>query len=137
MNNQRAAEMRLDRKPPILDGAEWSVVCGFAPIFAGGAILFLVLYELLQPTIVPNPGVAALHMPTALRLLPAPHESDTAELVNLTSPPVPVARDALAQAGDHRSRHSPRSSALKRSRAIQRPDPVQQSSFAYRGGPKF
>lgn len=53
------------------------LMCG-----ATGA-LFLVLFWLMQPKILENPGMAAYHPPPGTRLVPVPRESDAPELASL------------------------------------------------------
>ena len=70
-------------------------------IVAGAACVFLALYELSQPTINPNPGLAAYTPPPATRLVPLPRQSDAPELAELPVdlPPAPAsALSAMAQA---------------------------------------
>jgi len=123
-------------------GDEWA-----APVFgvlgvmvAGAACLFLVLHELCQPRINPNPGVAAYTPPPATRLVPLARASDAPALADL--PPDPAsALSALAQAQASdlpvkRDAHPP---VRKRVRVDPRDDDqrklgyVQQWDFGYRG----
>jgi hypothetical protein len=57
----------------------------------------LLLFYFSQPTIYPNPGLAAFNPPPATRLLPLPRESDAPELADLPNEPSP-APATLAQA---------------------------------------
>jgi hypothetical protein len=63
--------------------------------------LWLLLFYFSQPTIYPNPGLAAYVPPPGTRLLPLLRKSDAPELANLQDePPSPLA--ALAQAQDQK-----------------------------------
>jgi hypothetical protein len=52
-------------------------------ILAAGAGLFLLLHWLCQPTLNPNPGLAAYVAPVGTRLVPLPRKSDAPELAEL------------------------------------------------------
>jgi hypothetical protein len=123
-------------------GDEWATpVFGvLAVIVAGAASLFLVLYALCQPTISPNPGVAAYTPPPATRLVPLPRRSDAPELAELPPDPAPaLSAMAQAQAGDQPVKREIHAPARKHTRV----DPgsydqrklgyVQQWDFGYRG----
>jgi hypothetical protein len=47
------------------------------------AALFLVLFWLMQPKVLENPGMAAYHPPPGTRLVPVPRKSDAPELASL------------------------------------------------------
>ena len=47
------------------------------------AALFLVLFWLMQPKVLENPGMAAYHPPPGTRLVPVPRTSDAPELASL------------------------------------------------------
>jgi hypothetical protein len=65
-----------------------------------GCFWFLV-FDLSQPTIYPNPGLAAYTPPAGTRLLPLWRRSDAPELATLSSePPSPLT--ALARTVDHK-----------------------------------
>lgn len=80
-------------------GDEWATpVFGVLGVMvAGTACLFLLLYELCQPTINPNPGITAYSPPPATRLVPLARASDAPELTDLAPDPA-SALSALAQA---------------------------------------
>lgn len=113
-----------------------------SPILAGAAILFLVLHHLLQPSVLPNPGLAAFVPPVGTRSIPLPRDGN-ADLVYPASPePSPSTDFAQANeskpdlhaSGRQRSRPpkvAPRESAPRQS------DFAQQLNFGYRGGPRF
>jgi hypothetical protein len=123
-------------------GEEWA-----APVFgvlgiivAGAAGIFLMLQELCQPTINPNPGVAAYTPPPATRLVPLARASDAPELADLAPDPASaLSALAQAQASDRRVTRDARSPARKHTRV----DPgdsdqrkagyVQQWDFGYHG----
>jgi hypothetical protein len=50
---------------------------------AATAALFLMLFWLMQPKILENPGMAAYHPPPGTRLVPVPRKSDAPELASL------------------------------------------------------
>jgi hypothetical protein len=135
-------------------GDEWA-----APVFgvlgvivAGTVCLFLVLYELCQPTISPNPGIAAYTPPPATRLVPLARQSDAPVLTDLAPDPAsPLTALAQAQASDQPVKRDAHPPARKHTRV----DPgdydqrklgyVQQWDFGYHswsnnrtisGGPK-
>ncbi len=123
-------------------GDEWAtpVLGVLAVIVAGAASLFLVLYALCQPTISPNPGVAAYTPPPATRLVPLPRQSDAPELADLPpDPPSPLSALAQAKASDQPVKREVHVPARKHTRV----DPgdydqrklgyVQQWDFGYRG----
>ena len=127
-------------------GDEWATpVFGvLGAMVAGAACLFLVLYELCQPTINPNPGIAAYTAPPATRLVPLPRQSDAPELADLAPDPKSVPASALsalaqAQASDPPVKRDAHPPARKHARV----DPgdydqrklgyAQQWDFGYRG----
>src|ERR1700733_13434062 len=82
---------------------EWATpVFGVVGVMVAGAVcLFLVLYELCQPTISPNPGIAAYTPPPAPRLVPLARQSDAPELPDPAPDPAsPLPALAQAQASD-------------------------------------
>lgn len=114
-------------------------------VMVGAACLFLLLYELCQPAIHPNPGIAAYRAPPATRLVPLARASDAPELADLPVdlPPEPAsALSALAQAqpGDQTTKREARP-PRKRTRVDPRDRDydqrklgyVQQPDFGYRG----
>jgi len=61
-----------------------------------GCLWFFVLY-LSQPTIFPNPGLAAYTPPVGTRLIPLPRDSDAPELAEVQAE-LPSPRSAMVQA---------------------------------------
>ncbi len=106
-------------------------------IMVGAACLFLLLYELCQPAINPNPGVAAYRAPPATRLVPLARASDAPELVDLPPEP-PSALSALAQArpGDQATKREARP-PRKRARVDPRERDYDQRKFGYVQQPDF
>jgi hypothetical protein len=95
-----------------------SLMCGVT------VSLFLLLYWLMQPKVLENPGMAAYHPPPGTRLVPLPRKSDAPELANLPEnsrssfaeaytppePPKPAkqqARERPKKAAPARARRSP------------------------------
>jgi hypothetical protein len=122
-------------------GNEWA-----APVFgvlgvmvAGAACLFLVLYELCQPSINPNPGLAAYTAPPATRLVPLARQSDAPALADLPpDPPSALSALAQAQAGDQPVKRDAHPPARKRTHVDPGDDQrklgyVQQWDFGYHG----
>src|SRR6266849_6271273 len=88
-------------------GDEWAapLLWVLSALLTGAACLFLLLFSLCQPTINPNPGVAAYMPPPGTLLLPLSRRSDAPELADLPAEPssaLPAepssALSALAQA---------------------------------------
>ena len=131
--------MGATRKLPSDDWA--APLLGVSVAFVAGAGgLFLLIYFLCQPTVSPNPGVAAYAAPPATRLVPLPRVSDAPELAELPAePPTGLAALAQARAGDQRAKLPPRPVAHKRPRL----EPVERDqrkfgfgqpwNFGYRG----
>jgi hypothetical protein len=135
---------------------EWGVpmLAVFGTILAGAACFFLLTYYLFQPTLSPNPGLAAYTPPPGTRLVPLPRKSDAPELAELPAEPSSVARasgasasgprtaglSALAQAqpSDQPSKREAHPPVHKRPRLEPREDdrgkygPDQQWKFGYR-----
>jgi hypothetical protein len=123
-------------------GDDWAapVLGVLAVILAGAACVFLLLYDLSQPTISPNPGVAAYTPPPATRLVPLPRKSDAPVLADLPGDPEsPLTALAQAQASDQPvKRHIPppvhkRPRGDPRDDAQRKPGFVQQWDYGYRG----
>jgi hypothetical protein len=77
------------------------VILMLSAILAVVGCFWLLLFYFSQPTIYPNPGLAAYVPPPGTRLLPLLRKSDAPELANLPDePPSPLA--ALAQAQDQK-----------------------------------
>jgi hypothetical protein len=123
-------------------GDEWAApVFGvLAAILAGAACVFLLLYDLSQPTISPNPGVAAYTPPPATRLVPLPRRSDAPALADLPGDPEsPLTALAQAQASDQPVKRDIPPPVRKRPRgdprgdAQRKPGFVQQWDYGYRG----
>jgi hypothetical protein len=123
-------------------GDDWAtpVLGAVGVVVAGAAALFLVLYELCQPTVSPNPGLAAYTPPPATRLVPLARQSDAPELTELAPDPAsPLTALAQAQAGDPPAKHDVHPPARRHTRV----DPgdydqrklgyVQQWDFGYHG----
>jgi hypothetical protein len=107
---------------------------------AGAAGIFLLIFFLCQPSVSPNPGIAAYTPPPATRLVPLPRVSDAPELAELPAEtPSPLAALAQARAGDLPAKPPPRPVAGKRPRV----EPVEHDqrnagfaqpwNFGYRG----
>lgn len=100
-------------------GGDWDtpVFLLLSVMLAGAAGLFLLLHSLCQPTVHPNPGVAAYVAPPGTRLVPLPRDSTAPELADLpvVDPPSPLTAFAKAQASDQPSETRP--PARKRPRA--------------------
>jgi hypothetical protein len=98
-------------------------------ILAGAAGLFLVLYFfLLQPTIHPNPGLAAFTPPPGTRLVPLPRKSTAPELADIPGdPPSPLTALAKAQTDDQPVKHETRPPAHRHPRA----DPSDSGQRSY------
>jgi hypothetical protein len=83
---------------------EWNApVFGFlGALLTGAAAVFFVLFTLWQPTVYPNPGVAAYEGPPATRLVPLARTSTAPELADLPAvdPPSPLTAFAKAQPDD-------------------------------------
>jgi hypothetical protein len=89
----------------------------FGAILAGAAGIFLLIYFLCQPTVSPNPGIAAYTPPPATRLVPLPRISDAPELAELPAEtPSPLAALAQARPGDPPAKPPLRLVARKRPR---------------------
>ena len=58
------------------------------------AALFLMLYWLMQPKVLENPGMAAYHPPPSTRLVPVPRESEAPELASLPESSAPSLAEA-------------------------------------------
>jgi hypothetical protein len=125
-----------------LPSDDWATpLLGVASVFlAGAAGLFFLIYFLCQPTVNPNPGIAAYSAPPATRLVPLPRISDAPELAELPAePPSALAALAQARAGDQPPKPPPRPVARKRARAEpgeREPRNVgfgQPWNFGYRG----
>jgi hypothetical protein len=96
-------------------------------LLAGAAGLFFVLFALCQPTVNPNPGVAAYMPPPGTRLVPLPRVSDAPELAELpVDPPSPLTALAKAQPSDQPAKPDIRPPARKRAG-------VEQSTHEQRG----
>lgn len=108
------------------------------PFLAGAAVLFLVLYRLLQPSVIPNPGLAAFVPPVGTRPVPLPRDGNA---FDLAYPPSPS--NAFAEASESKpdlpapGRQRPRpSKAAPREHGPREAEVAQQSIFGYRGGPR-
>ncbi len=102
-----------------LPSDDWAApLLGVAGTFlAAAAGLFLLIYFLCQPTVNPNPGIAAYTAPPATRLVPLPRVSDATELAELPAEPTSgLAALAQARAGDQPAKLVPRPVAHKRTR---------------------
>ncbi len=127
----------------------WSL----SAILAGGAVLFLLLYWLCQPTIHPNPGIAAYVAPAGTRLVPLPRKSDAPELAELpvdasiaarvappSTSPSPLTALAKAEPSDQQGKRDARRPARQRQRIDYgehdqgRVGYVQQWNFGQPGG---
>jgi hypothetical protein len=135
----RTAANRKSQSP------EWgaSMLSVFGVLFAGVSVLFVFLYDLLQPTTIPNPGLAAFTPPAGTRLIPLPRQSNVPEPEQGLPPAPPQSQpssalSARAQAGAQTSTHSdsPARRRPGRNQTTGQPDPPSQANVGYRGGPK-
>jgi hypothetical protein len=121
------------------DQSSVSVLYAAGPILAGAAALFLVLYELMQPKVLPNPGLAAYVPPADTRPVPLPRRGD--ELASPLSPSTAFAQaseskpDSADLPAPGRQRAHP-TKAAPREAAPRQSTYAQQSIFGYRGGPR-
>ena len=121
------------------DQSSVSVLYVAGPILAGAAALFLVLYELMQPKVLPNPGLAAYVPPADTRPVPLPRRGD--ELASPLSPSTAFAQaseskpDSADLPAPGRQRAHP-TKAAPREAAPRQSTYAQQSIFGYRGGPR-
>lgn len=113
-----------------------------APLLAGASVLFFILYHLLQPTVLPNPGLAAYTAPVSTRTIALPTSGK--ELIY--QPPMPSPSTAFAQASGTPSEPAAPASVRKQPRSRRaashehedrQPSFSQQAIFGYRGGPRF
>src|SRR5437016_13391701 len=127
--------MRPRRGEPSVDCVAPIAACLL--IFVGVASLgFLGGYRLMQPRILPNPGLAAYEPPPATRLIPLPHKTDAPELAEL--PPaaaVSVAAQAEPEKVERKSVVATAAVTHKRPRPRPQPDPF--SGFAYADGGRW
>ena len=121
------------------DASSVSVLYAAGPILAGAAALFLVLYELMQPKVLPNPGLAAYVPSAGTRPVPLPRRGD--ELASPLSPSTAFAQaseskpDSADLPAPGRQRAHP-TKAAPREAAPRQSTYAQQSIFGYRGGPR-
>ena len=121
------------------DASSVSVLYAAGPILAGAAALFIVLYELMQPKVLPNPGLAAYVPPADTRPVPLPRRGD--ELASPLSPSTAFAQaseskpDSADLPAPGRQRAHP-TKAAPREAAPRQSTYAQQSIFGYRGGPR-
>jgi hypothetical protein len=88
---------------PKLQNDEWapSVIWIVSAITAVVGCFWFLIFDLSQPTVYPNPGMAAYTPPPGTRLLPLPRTSDAPELADLPNePPSPLT--AMARALDQK-----------------------------------
>jgi hypothetical protein len=101
-------------------GSDAPLFCFLGAILAGAGCFFFLLYSLYQPTINPNPGLAAYVAPPSTRLVPLPRKSDAPELAALPadppSPLSPLTALAKAQPSDEQAKRDIRPPARKRPR---------------------
>jgi hypothetical protein len=87
------------------------------------------LFYLSQPTIYPNPGLAAYMPPPGTRVLPLPRESDAPVLADLpTEPPSPLAAMAQAQVSQKQMKDAP--PARKHPRTVPRENEQRITGYA-------
>jgi len=132
------AQIRRDARPR-RDESSVSTLYAVGPFLAGAAVLFLVLYKLLQPSVIPNPGLAAFVPPVGTRPVPLPRDGST---LDLAYPPPPSS--AFAEASERKpdlpapGRQRPRPpKAAPREHGPREAEVAQQWNFGYRGGPRF
>jgi hypothetical protein len=115
-------------------GDQWNApVFGFLSVLmAGAAGFFFVLFSLCQPTVYPNPGVAAYEGPPATRLVPLPRQSTAPALADLpiVDPPSPLTAFAKAQPDDQPAKSETLTPARKRPR-------TDASAYSQRGFDSF
>jgi len=123
------------------DESSVSVLYAAGPVLAGAAAFFLVLYGLMQPKVLPNPGLAAYVPPAGTRPVPLPPKADAAELAYPLSPSTAFAQASQSKPesadlpAPGRQRAHPAKVAPRES-APRQPAFAQQSIFGYRGGPR-
>jgi hypothetical protein len=110
-----------------------TLMCGLT------AALFLLLYWLMQPKALENPGMASYRPPPATRLEPVPRESDAPELANLPENSNSVFAEALSPPQPPMPpKQEARERAKKASPARRRnPDPDQSYAQQQRWGPGY
>jgi hypothetical protein len=83
---------------------------------------FLLLYWLMQPSVIPNPGMAAHSAPPATRLEPLPRKMDAPELAELPEPPPSVAFAQTNTSKSEKANQDVRAPVRKRPRTVIRRD---------------
>jgi hypothetical protein len=120
-----------------------SMLSVFGVLFVGAAVLFVFLYDLLQPPTIPHPGLAAFSPPAGTRLIPLPRVSNAPLLEQGLAPaPLPSqpssALSARAQADARQSTNLalPARQRPRTNQTTRQPDAASRSDFGNRGGPK-
>ena len=85
-------------------------------------VFFLVLYWLMQPSVIPNPGMAAHFAPPATRIEPLPRKMDAPALAEVPepAPPIAFAQDYSNKSRSEKANRDVRASVRKRSRTVVR-----------------
>jgi negative regulator of sigma E activity len=113
---------------------EWAtpVVWFLSAAAAGAGCVFLVLYALVQPMRLPNPGLAAYTPPPGTRLLPLPRESTAPELAEgpRLDDASPVAALALAEKTGRPARRESTKPVRKRVRVEPRRYEQREAGFS-------
>lgn len=113
-----------------------ALFCVLGVLLAIGLSLSYLMFSLLQPTRVSNPGMAAFD-PGATRLVPLPRKSDAPALAELpAAPPTPntPALNALAQVNEPPAKPEAKPAGHRRGAAKSAPrrDPTPQWNSPYR-----
>jgi hypothetical protein len=117
--------------PPRSDGSGAQLAM-FGLISGGAFVLFALLYNLLQPAVVANPGLAAFTPPPATRLVPLPRQSDAPPLAEV--PAETASLKAFAQAAPDEDKPIAVAPTRKRPRAgsaASPPEPRFGDPYAY------
>src|SRR5947209_12501524 len=96
---------------------------GYLSAAAGlAAVFFFLMYWLMQPRVIPNPGMAAHFAPPATRIEPLPRKMDAPELAEVPepSPPIAFAQDYSNKSRSEKANRDVRASVRKRSRTVVR-----------------
>jgi cell wall-associated NlpC family hydrolase len=102
------------------------------------AALFLMLYWLMQPKVLGNPGLAAYHPPPGTRLVPIPRKSDAPELASLPessgtsfaeAPVLPIPAEPTKPAKPAARERSKKVAAAKPRRNIEREPTYAQQQW--------
>lgn len=106
---------------------------GYLAAYSGLATaFFFLLFWLMQPRMIPNPGMAAHFAPAATRLEPLPRKRDAPALVEVPelSRPVAFAQEDLNKVREERPNKDVRAPVRKRSRTVVRRE-YQEPAHGY------